>query len=458
MSVSSTVYENQRYFYDDYIYLDFSYTPDYLAVENHINLEMDDKKINIDIEWEKTKCRINPSNNWELGKNYRLFIDCDIQTVEAGLQKAYLNRHFIYGKESERFSFLSCSVKEKETVSQKQTLVFEFSKAVNQVSFNEGFHLSPSVDIEKKFKENKIYITPLSRWPINTYFKWTLDSILSSDAYVLDKSYSGVFCSEEDLELPEIESVGRVAIYESSYTWLDDNLDALLIGNGIGFVFSKSMDYNSVSNAISFIPNVRGDLVPFLGEDNKKFVFIPSSSYKIDTDYKLTVSKSCKDSNSHNMKNDCIILFHNANEYLKVTNIFEEHYEDGMDDIEIYDGESTDTINTIKLPSRYDEEVKINIVVVFSKAIVERLRSKAAESISFSLLFPDKYNTIKVDATRWNPTGNKVYFSLSHFSVGTQEIPIYYQILITGGENGVINAAGEYLEESLCVTFNTSSH
>lgn len=458
MSVSSTIDENQRFFYGDYICLDFSYTPDYLSVENQINLKKDGNKINIDIEWENRKCRINPSNNWELGKDYQLFIDGDIKTLEAGLQKVYLNRHFIYGKESELFSFLSCSVKEKAMISQKQTIVFEFSKPVNQVSFNEGFLLSPSVDIEKKFEGNKVYITPISKWPINTYFEWTLESIFSSDAYVLNRSFSGIFCTEEDLELPEIESISRVSIYENNYAWLDDNLNNLLIGNGIGFIFSKSMDHISVSNAISFIPNIKGDLVLVPNTDNKKFVFIPSSNYKIDTDYKLTVAKSCKDINSYNLKKDYTTLFHNANEYLKVTNISEEHYESGMPDIEIYNGNSTDPINTIKLPSGYNADSKININITFSKAIAESLRSKAAESVSFSLLFPAKYNSIKVNSVRWNQTGNIVQFSLSNFSVGAADVPIYYQISINGGENGVINSAGEYLEENVCVTFKTSSN
>lgn len=457
ITVCASVKENQRYFCDDYICLDFSYMPDYISVENLVNLKKDNSTISIDIEWNNKQCKIKPSDNWELGMKYQLIIDGDIRTSEAGIQYLYLNRHFIYGKESELFSLISCSAAENSILDKNQTVIFEFSKPVNQVSFNAEFRISPSVDIEKKFEGNKVYVSPVSKWPINTYFNWTINSILSADSYILDKEYTGKFRSEEDLILPEIESVSRVSIYDGDYTWLDENLNNILIGNGIGFIFSKSMDYSSVSNAISFNPSLRGNLILVPDSDNKKFVYVPSANFKINTDYKLIVSNSCKDINSLALKSDYIALFRNANEYLKVTSIVEEHYTADMKDIELYGGDSADTIGTLRLPSDYEADSTVNVHITFSKAISKSLRSAATNAVSFSLLFPAKYNSIKVNSVKWNSLGDKVIFALSNFSIGTAETPVYYQISITGGENGVINSAGEYMEENLCITFRTYS-
>ena len=459
IEIKTSVAENQRFFFDKYIYLDFSYMPEYISTEKLIDLRKKGISVSIDVLWTEKQCRIKPSEGWELGSDYQLLIDGNIKTEEEGLQSVYINRHFKYGEESELFTLVSCSVKENEIVSPKQTLVFEFSKPVSQVSFKQKFQISPSLDFNTEFEGNKVYITPVSKWPINTYFTWTLDSIFSSDNYILDKKSVGVFQSEDDLELPVIENVSRVSISENIYTWLDDDLNKILIGNGIGFVFSQEMDYSSVTNAISFIPSLRGDVVLIPESDNKKYVFIPSSNYKINTDYKLTVATSCKDLNSQSLKKEYTSFFKSANEYLKVSKIEEEHYEIATNDIVLYDGVNPEAINTMTFPADINDNPNfvVTINIKFSKSIALNLRSKVADSVSFSLLFPAKSRSPIVNAIKWNSIGDTVSFYLSNFSVGTESLPVYYQISITGGENGIVNSAGEYLEESLCVTLKTCS-
>jgi hypothetical protein len=53
----------------------------------------------------------------------------------------------------------------------------------------------------------------------------------------------------------------------------------------------------------------------------------------------------------------------------------------------------------------------------------------------------------------WSDNGSRLSIEWSNFSISSGVIENYYILKIDGGQNGVKNYVGEYLEADVCVIF-----
>ncbi len=452
IELSFNISENQRFFSKDNLRIDFSYTPKTTDNEKCIVLKENEKAINIDIKWKEKYCLIKPSEGWKNGVPYELTVQGTVYTESNGNFKVDYTRYFTYGDKSKLFILSSVSINDGTNISEKTPIVYNFNKEINQVSFIENFKLSPHIDYETLFQKNKVTIIPLENWPINTFFEWSFENLKSSDNYFINKKNSGFFKTPDDTEIPYVVSTDIVSIFDDSYTWLNRDLSLIVNGQAIGFVFSKSMDYDSIKNSLTFSPSLKGDLIKLANSDNKKFIYIPSADFKIDTQYKMLLSTNTKDTNGHTLKEEFIKLFKSANSYISVNKIFLEHFQSATEDTILYDGQDASIINTIELPTGQN---KISVTIELSTPIEPEFKNIAENSVNISLVFPNTESNPSVSSIKWNLTGDKMTIDLKDLSKGTQDRPVYYKINITGGENGIINKSGEYMKESLCVNFMT---
>lgn len=456
IKIELSINENQRFFDDEYIIIDFSYYPDEKTVEQIVIIKENEKNTNLDILWNENSCKIKPHAGWKPGLNYQLTIKGNIRTVEKGDFSLDIERNFTYGIEKDLFKLISCSIKDYDYVDKTTSIVFEFNKPVNQYSYLESFQLSPSIDFRKDFIDNKVVITPAETWPINTVFSWKIKSIQSQDNYYIDKEYKGTFLSKEDLEIPYLKSIGIIDVADDSYYWIDDSLNNISNGQGIGFEFSKKMSLDSINNAITFSPAIKGDILLFPGDEGYKYMFIPSYGYKIDTDYKITIDTSAKDYNGIPIKKEYVTIFKSLNSFLTVLSITQDRSAQNIDDAVIFDGIHDSEINTITVAN--DTDNSEIFLIDFSTSIIPELQKLAEQCISFSLLFPATEASLSVSNIKWNQSNNQMIITVKGFSSGTNNRAVYYQIKITGGENGIKNSNDEYLKEDLCINFKSEKH
>ena len=448
-----SIQENQRFFEDDYIIISFNYSLVRNEFESLISLQKDGKTNNIDVIWESSKCKIKPTEGWKLGKKYKLTIDGNARTEKAGVHSVSISRIFTYGNEKQLFFLNSISVNEGTILKNKEPITFDFSKKISQTSFETNFSISPSIEVYKEYLDNKVIVTPLNGWGINTYYNWTVSNVLSEDGYSLYKEYKGSFRTPEILELPEVKSVRIVSKFDDEYVWLGENLNEIKNGHCIGIEFTKPMDFSTISNSITFSPSLKGDLIRVENSDEKKYIYVPSNDFKINTDYKLVIGNSCKDTDSLSLKTDYKTIFKTANEFLKVVNIVEDNTALGAPDIVLYDGIDESIINEAVIPS----DTITTFIISFSTGIADELKNVAEEAVSISLLFPNSENSPIITSVSWdNINGSKLFITAKNFSKSHNSVSVYYQITITGGEGGIKNSSGEYLEKSICVTLKTS--
>lgn len=453
IDISFNISENQRFFEEQYIDVDFSYTPNTTDNEQDFVLKENQKVINTDIIWNSDSCSIKPKEGWKKGCTYDFTIKGNILTKTNGTYQVDYTRHFIYGNEHEQFYLLNTSIDENTVFENKLPITYTFNKPVKQYTFLTNFKLSPSIDYETTFVDNTIIITPLEKWPVNTFFEWSFENVTSYDDYYINKDNKGSFKSFQDLDIPYIESTDVVSIYNETYTWLNRDLSEIVNDQGIGLVFSRPMDYNSLQNALTFSPSLKGSLVKVDGSEDTKFIFIPSSYYKIDTLYKMQISTNAKDKVGHALKSEVSKLFKSANQFITIKKIDAEHYDPESQDIEIYDGTDSNIINSVTIP----DDGNIVIVIEFSTPIEPEFKNTAdATKVNISLDFPNTANNPKLTNIHWNESDNKMLLTVEDLSKGSSDKPIYYKISITGGEDGIRNESGEYMKEQLCVRFITN--
>jgi hypothetical protein len=215
---------------------------------------------------------------------------------------------------------------------------------------------------------------------------------------------------------------------------LDGNLEN---GDGIGFIFSKPMDQASLRSGISFYPSLKG----YFEEAGKNsIIFIPEEDYRLETEYRITLASTIKDSQGLGLFEDIHYYFTSSHHYLRVEKVTLDLSNEPL----IPEGVPQDhyLLPPVLLPG-----MAVNIA--FSSAIPQNNRKAAADSVSLSVLFPaSAHNPVLVSA-QWKEGGALLTLYFENFSPSGGGIDNYYQVKISSGKQGPTNGSGEYLKEDL---------
>lgn len=452
IKVTTSIDNNKDYYNDDKIIVSFSYDVDTELTEKIISLKSDGKTLDLEYTWENNKCIIRPKNKWIYGNRYQFVINGYVQTISNGGFDVNINNFFYYGEEGQLLELLNYSTKENKLVSGTESLIFEFNKKVNQISFKDNFSLSPNIDFLIEFNDTSVIITPKDKWPVNKNFKWSISNITANDDYILLKKYNDSFYTESDLDLPVLESIWTVEVIDNEYFWVAEDLDNLNINNCIGFKFSKPMNEESLATAINFTPSLKGQFIENPNGTGKEYIYVPSSPLLIDTEYRIVLDTNAKDENDIPLLNEEEISFKCANDYLEVISVFMNEYNQSEKSI-IYQKDSENTINEIVVPE--DSKKDIIFTIEFSTAIDTKKQQQIAGFINLSSYFPLSNETPVLTKVSWNQTKTQISFTYHTFSRSDDSKNCYYQIKITGGQKGCSNSNNEYLKEDICVTFIT---
>lgn len=443
--MSISVSENDQFFFNDSIKIQFNFNVEQKRFEELVILKINNQITNVSFAWHSNNTvYISPENNWKCGYKYLLSIEGNLQTTENGTFSVYAKRHFTYGEKDELF--ILESFPSDELLQTTDSLTFSFNKPVEQSSFISGFSISPYADYEIIFSTDSknVTIKPKNNWPINSNLTWSISNdILSADYYVIKKEYAGIIKSLYDLTIPDIITVCPVALQNESYTPLKDlSLSNLIDNQAIYFEFSKPMNYESIENGISIEPSIKGCFYK-IGTNKNEFIFQPYENYTLQTKYHLKISDSCKDSNGIELLKPLDFYFYTSNEYLEVSSIKVDSA--NTPSIELCNNQEFSELILNK------DKSTITVTILFSQDIKNKIDCE--NNISMTVLFPSSDSPEKQSCT-WSSDSCII---LTYNGIRTEpDKQYFYKISIKGTSSGVISKNNDFMKENKCVVFKTA--
>jgi hypothetical protein len=436
LDLSCSASWEERFYFEESVRIDFSIMPDKGETERALVLNEGGLSRVPVCTWEGRTLHVKPLTGWKKGEHYEISLEGKLPMEDGRVYSVQLLRGFIYGLEENEFTLRSSSMEEG-------CLVFIFSRAPGVTSFSTRFSLSPGAEYFCDFLGEEVRILPKSPWRANTLYSWTIRGMESADGYIMKKEYSGFFSGPENYPVPypvELCPVNRS--FDGPYLWkrgtdLDGKLENM---EGIGFIFSKPMDHDSLRSGISFYPSIRGY---FEEAGERAIIFFPEEEYRIGTEYRITMSQGVKDSLGLSLFEEERWYFSAFRDYLRVEKL------------------TLDSAGESLPPGGVLWEHKLNpatpgalkVKIAFSAAIPPANRGAALESVSLSVLFPASTGSPVLGAAKWEDEGAVLSLSYENVSPSGNGIDNYYQIKIAAGKQGPLNGAGEYLEEELWYAF-----
>jgi hypothetical protein len=257
----------------------------------------------------------------------------------------------------------------------------------------------------------------------------------------MKQEYSGVFSGPGDLHVPRTvelcpvdKSLGPPYLWRQG-TGLDGKIENM---EGIGFIFSKPMDQGSLRSGISFYPSIKGYFEE-AGEDS--VIFFPEEDYRIGTEYRITISRTVKDSFGLSIFEEEHYFFSASHHYLEVEKL---SLDSGAESV-LPGGVLQDHILA--------DPPNLRVKIAFSSVIPPANRGAASESVSLSKLFPLSANNPVLVSVKWEDGGAALILLFMNLSPSEAGVDNYYQLKITSGKQGPLNGAGEYLKEDLWYVF-----
>jgi hypothetical protein len=436
LEISCSLNEGEQYYAQETVDLKFSLRPNREETEQRLILIEGGLSTSPVFSWEGRTLCLKPAAGWKKGEHYSVSLEGQLSMEDGRTYTTGITRAFIYGEKGNDFTLLSST---QSSAPEAPGLVFTFSQAPKITSFTRQFSLSPSTEYITDFSGSTVRLLPKKSWQINTRYTWTIKDMESDDGYLMKKEYSGFFAGPEDPQVPFVKEICPVILSEDSvnHLWrsglgLDSNLEN---GEGIGFVFSKPMDHGSLRSGISFYPSIKGYFMP-AGED--AVIFIPEEEYKPETEYRITLSESVKDSLGLSLFQENRFYFTPNRRYLRVEKVSLDSETQALEPGGILQD------HVLESPS-----FGLGVKIVFSQAIPPDKRKSAADGVSLSVLFPaSAHNPVQV-STQWLDNGAILSLYYEDLSPSNGGVDNYYQIKITSGSRGPVNGTGDYLKEDL---------
>lgn len=416
----SNISDNQNYFYENSIIVNFSSEMNNDKTEKIIFLKENSNIINTSFKWNEKCCEIIPESALTKGKQYSFVISGQAVTKDNKHFDIKYERTFIYGIKDDLFTLTEYS--NPDILNSDQTLSLKFSKQIDISSFENSFTISPNIKLKKTYSENlyEIKLTPEQGWPVNTYFIWSIEKLHSKDEYELCKKYSDTFFTFHDYIQPKL---------------ISSNLNNIKITDNLFFSFNKKMDLKSFENNFSISPYING----YFSQNENDIIFHPENNFEIGKNYSIIISSKTCDENSIPIYQEIKKTFKPVNHFLKITSV---------------------SINeNLNLPFNQNQITKINfsqtqtafIEIIFSNSINKKNITSAEKAITLQPIFPTETSFPKLTNVKWNQERNKVILTYSNM-INTD---ILYKLTVNSSKNYFQTEENEYMEENLCIYFLT---
>ncbi|MDR0639311.1 MAG: Ig-like domain-containing protein [Spirochaetaceae bacterium] len=412
-------------------------------VESVVSVKSIQGNTDVDRRWEAAALVLTPVEGWSPGVVYTVSLAGTIRAVDGREERVAEHAFFHYGQVADIPFVVSFYPPDgaKTGVNEKSGafVTLYFSQPMDTYSVEDAFTINGFSDKEYNWNEEKTTVTVTNKKniaPLEKYV-WTLDTAARSAAgFSLAKKVSAQWTSDAQTLKPVVSGVYPVAKRESAYgfEWIETGspIEAGFgYGEAVKVTFSKRMDSASLKNIIRFEPSLSGrteTLSPW------NIVFIPERDPVIGAYYTMTISGEAKDEDGLTMGEDYIARFKPDILYL--------------DPVITVLGEPVSNGGTVDL-SFGGAEAEAGISIIFGQPFLTENQIDCINQIKLSKVFPVCAPVPVLTSADW--TGGKILYQVwSKFSdSNVHNHPHYYKYVIPGGQNGVTNGKGAYLQKDV---------
>jgi hypothetical protein len=409
-----------------------------------------------DLRWEGNTLYFTPVAGWTAGRRYTLSLVGQVYAVDG--RELNLTEHIPFFALSRSVLPWVSSFSPADgasvgvTAEEGAGLAITFSVPMDRKSTEEGFSLDGVGDQVFVWEEDDRVLRicaakPLSPW---TSYRWRLDRALSREGAPLAKPVSAQFTTDRDQTLPRVLEVFpliRAAPPETEalspavdrvLPWVRtgaDIRDGLGTGQGIGVLFNKPMDEESLRKAVRLEPALLGRTEVLTGSS---MVFIPDRDPEGETPYTLIVSRDTKDTSGLPLGEDYVCFFTPDIPRLRIRSLSVN----AAPPLENLEGE---TFRYYPF-SLADSSSVTAITLEFSLPFFQDALVAAALGISLEPWFPASLGPTALTAITCSD--DTLLLKWEGLEPGKPGESHFYRLTVPGGKNGITNGQGSFLQNS----------
>ena len=443
ISVECNISKTVEYFNEDYICVIFSIAPNHIEFEDSVQLSQDSTAVICDFRWEDNTCKICPRENWTYGSTYSFIVNKELTMSDGRVYAVNLFRTFLYGNSDKYLKLMNCSINDNSVIDYRTNIIFTFNNPVDILSVKDKLIIVPSISYKLEFKDDNKTVTviPTENWKTNTYYTWELNEIKSREQYPLNKKYAGAFYSPSDIVQPQLVSIHPVLVDSVAKTWRrDKSISDLYVHESLGFVFSESVNFETVKNAITFTPSLSGTFIQS-DTEGKEYIYCIQKNWDSETEYQLKISTSLQDNNKLPLYEEYQEFFKPKIEFTSISSI-------SLNSTTITDYSEKE--NICNLPQA-QVGAEVTVTIEFSMNIDEQFKDTAYKMVSVSSYFPSSAVSPSILYALWI-SDSKLEILYKGFTKSTLN-KNYYVLNIAGGNKNILSTEGSFLKDDVCVYF-----
>ncbi|MDR2865528.1 MAG: Ig-like domain-containing protein [Spirochaetaceae bacterium] len=421
-------------------------------LEKILSVLVDKADVEGELRWAGNTVYFYPLGGWEPGTVYTLKLEGTIYAKDGREDTASLAINFFALSSGAAPYIVHFSPYDGESVGVSPEtggkLHLVFSKEMDKRSVEDECSIDGVSD--KQFNwisGSQLEISSAHQLNAWTTYKWTLGKNAKSiEGIPITKIYSAQWTTDIDRILPRVKRVYpmlKSRKLNDSYNWIDTGApieSGLGHEQGIGIEFTKDMDEKSAFSSVHIEPALSGRLESL---SPKTIIFIPDKNPETGKTYRLTVSGDAKDRFGLKINNETTIVFIADIPFLKINSM---RFNDISEKLFESDIKNRSFIQTKVIPASRELFVSINFSLPFTpKSMLEK-----PLQISLEPLFPGTLSPVSLIDIHWD-SDFILNYTWAGLMPGDPPSPHYYKLIIPGGEAGITNGSGSYLQESISI-------
>jgi hypothetical protein len=425
----------------DTIRLDFSITPDRPGAEKLLDISSDRGKQEGDLSWDGNRLTFTPVPPLPLNTRLLLSFSGELATADGRSFTVAILVPFYVGSASPPPRLVDHQPADGAAAGVSTPLQLSFSEPMEEDSFKQGFTLNPATDYIVTWSADRqtATVSPRERWNSLALYSWDIgDTVRALSGARLGLPHAGSFLVQEDDAAPAVLGTEPALFQAGGFIFPGGTLSSLRAGDCIYMRFSEAVKLATLQDAFSLAPATRGHI---LQASPDGFAFVPEENYRAGQTYYLTISSDLEDLAGNRMPADYSQWFQPAIPLLTVSSITPF----GQAAITTFN--SPDPVAVSVAPG---DELKFTIR--FSESFDPGSMAAVPFLITCENYFPASLSHPVLRQAAWpNTTTLEVVFA----GLATVVAPAqsYYRLTLPGGANGIGNADGSYLEDSVWVFF-----
>ena len=187
-----------------------------------------------------------------------------------------------------------------------------------------------------------------------------------------------------------------------------------------------------------------------MDEEGYCFAFIPKTNYRPQQEYEIKIDRCVTDKSGLKLRQGENLFFIPKENHLEIIDLQLNQTEIDPNDVSIncykIDFDEKKSIKINETETEYFFTITMNFSTVFDFTDYKNIVDKIKLKLKFPLTASNPY----LKQVTWL-TSNRLMLEYGNISLSTKETPVYYELLVSGGENGIKNSFMETMKKDLCI-------